>query len=65
MLGVWLSMSNYEIKKVAENQYGLFDLEEENPEIPVVTCYEKPLLEKIKKDFILSDKAEKRRKPKK
>jgi len=58
-------MSNYQIEKLSENLWGLFDSESETPDLPVVTCHDKALLKKVKEDFILSDKAEKKRKPKK
>lgn len=60
-------MSKYEIEKLAENSWGLFDREGKTPNEAIVCCHDKDLLEKIKADFIQSDKAEakKKRKPKK
>jgi len=57
----------YHIEELTANSWGLFDSESETPKLPVVTCHDKDLLEKVKRDFIQSDKAEakKKRKPKK
>jgi len=52
-------MCNYTIEKLSERLWGLFDSESETPDLPVVTCDDKALLEKVKQDFILCDKAEK------
>jgi len=57
-------MSNYTIEEIGVKYWGLFDSESETPNHPVVTCHDRDLLEQIKKDFIQSDKAEKKRKPK-
>jgi len=55
----------YTIEKLTDRLWGLFDSESETPDLPFVTCHDKALLEKVKEDFIQSDKAEKKRKPKK
>jgi len=57
-------MCNYTIEKLSERLWGLFDSESETPDLPVVTCHDKALLEQVKEDFIQSDKAEKKRKQK-
>lgn len=55
----------YNIEKIAENTWGLFDSESETPELPVVICHDECVLCKVMEDFIQCDKAEKKRKAKK
>lgn len=57
-------MTTYVIKKVAENQWGLYDTDITPPYDLIVLGSPMELLEQIKKDFIKSDKALAKRKKK-